>query len=145
MATCVCAAKLDAKHHRTAHLGLHLPTRDGRLAIVARFELQGDGAWADVGDGHVGGRTRKLWEDTERRDPEFHQETERETTRSVTRAWNNLPQHPLVAAQILHTDKHLSDATYFPLSPVHPTSEGSKSRLVWEKMLTHSTQAETMT
>lgn len=27
----------------------------------------------------------------------------------------NLPQHPLVAAQILHTDEFLSDATYFVL------------------------------
>lgn len=46
------------------HLGYHLPTGDGGLAIVAGFELQRDGAWADVGDGHVGGRAGQLCEET---------------------------------------------------------------------------------
>lgn len=64
---------------------------------------------------------------------------------SVKCAWENPPQHPPVAAQILHTDEFLSDVTYFLFSLVHPTSEGGKSRLVWENMLTHGTQAETMT
>lgn len=45
------------------HLGLHLPTGNGGFAIITRFELQGDGAWADVGDCHIGRRTRKLCEE----------------------------------------------------------------------------------
>lgn len=42
------------------HLGFHLPAGYGGFAIVARFELQGDGTWADVGNRHVGRRAREF-------------------------------------------------------------------------------------
>lgn len=48
------------------HLGLHLPTGNGSFAIIPRFELQGDRAWTDVGNCHVGRRARKLCEEAER-------------------------------------------------------------------------------
>lgn len=43
------------------HLSLHLPSRYGGLAVIARFELQDDRTWADVGNSHVGRRTREFW------------------------------------------------------------------------------------
>lgn len=44
-----------------AYLGFHLPAGNGRLAVVARLELQADGAGAHVGDGQVGRRAGQLW------------------------------------------------------------------------------------
>lgn len=48
------------------HLGLHLPTGNGSFAVIAGFELQCDGAWADVGYRHVGWRAGELCEEAER-------------------------------------------------------------------------------
>lgn len=46
-------------------LGLDHPTGNGGLAVVTGFELQGDGAGPDVGDGQVGWRTGQFWRRTE--------------------------------------------------------------------------------
>lgn len=43
------------------YLSLYQPAWDGCFAVVARFELQGNWAWADVGDGDVGRRPRHLY------------------------------------------------------------------------------------
>lgn len=69
----------------STYLGLHLPAGDGGLAIVAWLEEQRDGAWPDVGDGQVGGRTGELCVETRRR-PGFIR---------------FLPQLPPVAVRIL--------------------------------------------
>lgn len=44
-----------------AYLGLHQPAGDGGLPIIARPELQGHGAGADVGNAQVGGRPWEFW------------------------------------------------------------------------------------
>lgn len=60
---------------KRVHLSLHLPAGDGSLAVVAGFELQGDGARADVGDGHVGRGARELCEEAEREEPTSERQT----------------------------------------------------------------------
>lgn len=118
-----------------AHLGFHLPARNGGFAIVARFELQGDGARADVGNCHVGWRTGELCDGTERK----VRRRQRQRTDRGTNQYHRcilicclshrlllfyLLQHPLVAAQIRHTGGEFSQRSQlislFPL--VHPTS-----------------------
>lgn len=42
---------LGLNRHRASCLGQDDPTGNGGLAVVTRFELQGDGAGPDVGDG----------------------------------------------------------------------------------------------
>lgn len=60
---------MTPKHgfNQPPHLCLHLPPGNGSLAIIARFELQGDRAWADVGNCHVGGRAGELCEEARRK------------------------------------------------------------------------------
>lgn len=114
-----------------AHLGFHLPARNGGFAIVARFELQGDGARADVGNCHVGWRTRKLCDGAERKVKRRQRERkDRGTNHTLICCLSHwlplfcLLQHPLVAAQIRHTGGEFSQRpeliSLFPL--VHPTS-----------------------
>lgn len=43
------------------YLSLHDPSGDGRLPVVARPELEGGRARADVGNDQVGWRARKFW------------------------------------------------------------------------------------
>lgn len=43
-----------------SHLGFYKPTRNRGFAIIARFKLQVDRAWADVGYSNVGRMARKL-------------------------------------------------------------------------------------
>lgn len=125
-----------------AHLGLHLPTGNGCFAIIAGFELQGDRAWADVGNGHVGRRTGKFYEGGEER-AKLGQRKKERLREHITNTnvglfclaaffglWTfHLPHRPLVAAQILHMD----DFFFFTpsgislISLLHPTS--AKSRL----------------
>lgn len=42
---------LTTLKNKASYLGFNQPTGNGRLTIVTRFELQSDGARADVGDG----------------------------------------------------------------------------------------------
>jgi len=70
---------------KVSHLSLHLPTGNGGFAVIARFELQGDGAGADVGNCHVGRGARKLCEEAEREEPTSVRERERERERKRER------------------------------------------------------------
>lgn len=118
-----------------AHLGLHLPTGNGCFAIIAGFELQGDRAWADVGNGHVGRRTGKFYEGGEER-AKLGQRKKERLREHITNTnvglfclaaffglWTfHLPHRPLVAAQILHMDDFLffyplGDLTHFSFAP----------------------------
>lgn len=52
--------KCNSSGWNLPHLSLNKPTGNRSFAIIARFELQVDGAWANVGNRHVGRRPRKL-------------------------------------------------------------------------------------
>lgn len=51
---------------QASYLCFHLPAGDGCLPIIARPELQGHRARADVGDAQVGGRAGELCEGARR-------------------------------------------------------------------------------
>lgn len=107
------------------HLGLHLPTRNGCFAVIPGFELQVDGAWANVGDGHAGGGAGQLCEEAERH---------KESHIRVQLSWLiYLQQLPLVAEQILHTDSSLPPVLLYSWL----RHRQHKSRLDLEKRCVH--------
>lgn len=64
------APRGHAPRPQHTHLSLHLPAGDGGLPVVSGFELQDDGARADVGNGQVGGGSGELWGGGQRTDTE---------------------------------------------------------------------------